>query len=168
MLKGLCAGSVNVALAVANSAALPGPGTIALAFCIGSLGYGVSIAMFVVALRHLGAARTGAYFSVAPFIGVLVAVPLLGEALPARLLLAGALMAFGLWLHVSERHEHEHTHEALEHEHAHLHDAHHQHAHDPADPPGAPHTHRHRHVRLTHRHPHYPDLHHRHEHTTGT
>ena len=165
MLKGLCAGSVNIALAFANGAAPPTPGIIALAFCVGLLGYGVSIVMFVLGLRHLGAARTGAYFSVAPFIGVLVALPLLGESVSIRLAIAGTLMGLGLWLHLSERHEHEHEHLAMEHEHPHTHEAHHQHPHSPIDPPGEPHMHRHRHARLVHSHPHYPDLHHRHAHT---
>lgn len=169
MVKGLCAGSVNIALALLAGGFTAPPASLVLsAACVGFLGYGVSIVLYVLALRHLGAARTGAYFSLAPFIGVLVAVPLLGETLSTRLLLAGALMALGLWLHISEQHEHEHVHEPMEHEHAHTHDAHHQHAHVPADPPGDPHTHRHRHARLIHRHPHYPDLHHRHEHAAGS
>ena len=113
-------------------------------------------------LRYLGTARTGAYFSLAPFIGAVLALTLLDEPLTVRLLAAGGLMAVGLWLHLTERHEHEHTHEALEHEHRHMHDEHHQHAHGPDAP--LPHNHWHRHVPLMHRHPHYPDLHHRHGH----
>ena len=162
MAKGLIAGGVNLALARAAGAAVPPTATLLAAGLVGFLGYGVSLALFVLALRHLGAARTGAYFSLAPFVGALLAVVLLGEPLTARLLAAGALMALGLWLHLAERHDHEHVHEALEHEHRHRHDAHHQHAHAPGTPPGEPHTHWHRHAPLVHRHPHYPDLHHRH------
>ncbi len=162
MAKGLIAGAVNLALARAAGAAVPPTATLLAAGLVGFLGYGVSLALFVLALRHLGAARTGAYFSLAPFVGALLAVVLLGEPLTARLLAAGALMALGLWLHLAERHDHEHVHEALEHEHRHRHDAHHQHAHAPGTPPGEPHTHWHRHAPLVHRHPHYPDLHHRH------
>lgn len=84
---------------------------------VGFFGVGVSLVLFVLALRHLGTARTGAYFSLAPFIGALVAIFLLHEPLTVKLAFAGALMAFGLWMHLSERHEHEHEHEALEHEH---------------------------------------------------
>jgi drug/metabolite transporter (DMT)-like permease len=131
---------------------------------VGFLGYGVSLALFVLGLRHLGTARTGAYFSLAPFIGALLSLMLLGEPLTLRLLTAGALMAVGLWLHLTERHEHEHRHEAIEHEHRHTHDQHHRHAHGPDDPTGEPHSHWHRHEPLIHRHPHYPDLHHRHRH----
>ncbi len=131
MLKGLVAGAVNFSLAQVHGAALPGAGTILAAGAVGFLGYGVSLALFVLGLRHLGTARTGAYFSLAPFVGAVLAVLLLGEPLSARLLLAGGLMGLGLWLHLSERHDHEHVHEALEHEHRHTHEAHHQHAHAP-------------------------------------
>ncbi|MEO3472538.1 DMT family transporter [Roseomonas sp. CAU 1739] len=164
MVKGLVAGGVNLILALIGGAALPPPGLLASAGIVGFLGYGVSIALFVLALRHLGTARTGAYFSLAPFVGAALSVVMLGEPLSGRLLLAGLLMGIGLWLHLSERHDHLHTHEAMEHEHRHRHDEHHQHAHGPDDPPGEPHTHRHRHEPMTHRHAHYPDLHHRHGH----
>lgn len=164
MLKGLVAGSVNLALALVGGAALPTGGAILAAGAVGFLGYGVSLVLFVLALRHLGAARTGAYFSLAPFVGAAVAVLLLDEPLSIGLLAAGCLMALGLWLHLSERHDHEHAHDAVEHEHRHRHDAHHRHAHAPGDPSGEPHVHWHRHLPMIHRHPHYPDLHHRHGH----
>ncbi|MFL5251928.1 MAG: DMT family transporter [Rhodopila sp.] len=164
MLKGLVAGLVNGGLALWQGDALPPPSAVLAAACIGFLGYGVSLALFVAALRHLGAARTGAYFSLAPFAGAVLAVLMLHEPVSLQLLAAGVLMGLGLWLHLAENHEHEHAHEAMEHEHRHRHDAHHLHAHGPIDPPGEPHTHRHRHAPLVHRHPHYPDLHHRHTH----
>jgi drug/metabolite transporter (DMT)-like permease len=164
MLKGLIAGAINLTLALAQGAALPAAGTILAAGTVGFLGYGVSLALFVLGLRHLGAARTGAYFSLAPFIGAVLALVLLDESLTLRLVVAGGLMTIGLWLHLTERHEHEHRHDEMEHEHRHRHDDHHQHAHAAGDPPGEPHTHRHRHAALVHRHPHYPDLHHRHGH----
>jgi len=164
MFKGLVAGVVNLTLALWHGAALPPADIIAAAGIVGFLGYGVSLSLFVLALRYLGTARTGAYFSLAPFVGALLAVALLGEPLSLQLFVAGVLMGLGLWLHLAERHEHEHLHEPMEHEHRHRHDGHHQHDHGPNDPPGEPHTHWHQHVRLVHRHPHYPDLHHRHEH----
>lgn len=162
MLKGLVAGVVNVALGLLAGASLPALPIVAAAGVIGLLGIGVSLVMFILALRHLGTARTGAYFSIAPFIGALLAIVALGEPLTFRLLIAGVLMAGGVWLHLSERHEHAHDHEAMEHEHSHEHDAHHQHHHD--EPVSEPHSHRHRHTPLHHSHPHYPDLHHRHDH----
>jgi drug/metabolite transporter (DMT)-like permease len=164
MLKGLVAGVVNLTLAFASGARFPPPGTVLAAATVGFLGYGVSLALFVLGLRHLGAARTGAYFSLAPFVGAALAVPMLGEPLTTTLLAAGGLMAVGLWLHLAERHEHEHAHGNLEHEHRHVHDEHHRHAHDADVVVIEPHTHRHRHAPLVHRHPHYPDVHHRHGH----
>jgi drug/metabolite transporter (DMT)-like permease len=162
MLKGLVAGTVNLMLALAQGLALPKASIILAAAVVGFLGYGVSLALFVLGLRHLGTARTGAYFSLAPFIGALLSLTLLGEPLTIRLAAAGGLMLAGLWLHLIEHHDHEHAHEAVEHEHRHTHDEHHQHAHGPDVTPGEPHSHRHRHEPLVHQHPHYPDLHHRH------
>lgn len=164
MYKGLVAGPVSIALALAQGAALPSVAVIGAAAIVGFLGYGVSLVLFVIALRHLGTARTGAYFSTAPFIGAAAAIPLLSEPLSAALLTAGLLMGAGVWLHLTERHEHVHDHEALEHEHRHTHDEHHRHAHTAADPQGDPHSHRHVHVRLRHAHAHMPDSHHRHDH----
>lgn len=145
-------------------AAWPALATLMAAGGVGWISYGVSLALFVIALRHLGTARTGAYFSVAPFVGALIALPLLGEPVTLRLLLAGGLMALGVWLHLTERHQHDHLHEAQEHEHEHTHDAHHQHDHDLPVAPDVRHSHRHRHDALTHWHAHFPDAHHRHHH----
>jgi drug/metabolite transporter (DMT)-like permease len=164
LCKGLAAGAVNCVLALAGGAEWPGSSGLAGAALIGFLGYGLSLVLFVLALRHLGAARTSAYFSTAPFIGAALAVPLFGEPVTVRLVLSGVLMLVGVTLHLAEMHEHAHAHEAIEHAHRHVHDSHHHHAHAPDDPPGEPHTHRHRHLPLVHRHPHYPDLHHRHRH----
>jgi drug/metabolite transporter (DMT)-like permease len=162
MLKGLIAGAVNTGFALWWRFALPAVGIIGAAALVGFVGFGVSLVLFVLGLRHLGAARTGAYFSLAPFIGALLAVAFLGEPLTAKLAIAGGLMGVGFWLHLAERHQHEHRHEGLEHEHNHTHDEHHQHV--PDGPVTEPHSHWHRHKPLRHTHPHYPDLHHRHQH----
>ena len=130
MLKGLIAGAVNVAIALLAGEAFPDAVTVAAVAIVGLLGVGVSLVMFILALRHLGSARTGAYYSLAPFIGAIVAIALLGEPMTAKLLIAGVLMGAGLWLHLEERHAHEHEHEPLEHEHSHVHDEHHQHEHE--------------------------------------
>lgn len=161
--KGLVAGVVNVAIATFLGASAPPLLQAGLAMLAGFLTYGVSLVFFVLALRGLGASRTAAYFSLAPFVGALIAL-LSGEPLTARLLLCAALMGFGLWLHLGEMHEHDHQHESLEHEHEHLHDAHHPHDHDLETPPEASHTHPHKHTPHAHSHPHYPDPHHRHKH----
>jgi drug/metabolite transporter (DMT)-like permease len=163
-VKGLVAGAANLGLALASGAHLPPLPVILEAGVVGFFGYGVSLVLFVLALRHLGTARTGAYFSTAPFLGAVLALVIFHDLPSVQLIVAGGLMAIGVHLHLSERHDHDHEHEALDHEHRHVHDAHHQHAHDPADPPGEPHSHRHHHGALRHKHPHYPDLHHRHGH----
>jgi drug/metabolite transporter (DMT)-like permease len=162
LIKGLAAGGVNFILAILLGARLPSVTVMGAAIVVGFLGVGVSLVLFVLALRHLGSARTGAYFSLAPFIGAAIAVLLLGEPISAQLVVAGLLMGLGLWLHLAERHEHEHIHDGLEHEHSHVHDEHHRHVHD--DSATEPHTHRHRHEPMRHKHIHYPDLHHRHDH----
>lgn len=164
LIKGLVAGAVNLTLALALGAQLPASSGLAGAAVVGFFGYGISLVLFVLGLRHLGAARTGAYFSTAPFLGALLAVLVFGEPVTARLLAAGILMAIGLYLHLAEAHVHEHQHETFDHEHTHVHDEHHQHQHALEDPPGEPHTHSHQHTPLRHNHPHYPDLHHRHIH----
>jgi drug/metabolite transporter (DMT)-like permease len=164
LIKGLIAGGVNLAIALLRGARVPGIAAIGAAGLVGLIGYGASLVMFVLALRQLGAARTGAYFSTAPFIGAVLSVLLLAEPVTLRLIGAGVLMAIGVYLHLSELHEHEHLHEAMAHEHRHRHDETHNHEHAAGDPPGEPHSHRHVHARLVHSHPHYPDLHHRHRH----
>jgi hypothetical protein len=161
--KGLVAGSVNLILAFSLGASMPPAANLAGGFVVGLLAYGVSLTLFVLGLRHLGAARTGAYFAIAPFFGALLAV-LMGEPVTLPLIMAGALMALGIWLHLTEHHVHEHFHQATVHNHEHVHDEHHQHTHDHPVPTGFKHSHRHRHEPLTHAHPHYPDIHHRHEH----
>ena len=163
-LKGLVAGAANLSLALAMGARLPAPGAIAVAGLVGLIGYGVSLVLFIMALRDLGTARTSAYFSIAPFFGAALALLMLGERPEPGFWLAVALMGAGVWLHVAERHEHEHVHEPMAHTHEHVHDPHHRHSHEPDWDGREPHTHRHEHGRLRHRHPHYPDLHHRHGH----
>ncbi len=164
MAKGLCGGAVNLALA----AALAGPPPAALeavgAGAVGFLGYGVSLALFVVALRSLGTARASAYFATAPFFGVAVAFAILAERPDRVFWIALPLIALGVWLHLTERHRHRHTHEPLVHDHPHRHDEHHRHAHDFAWDGTEPHAHQHAHEPFTHAHVHAPDLHHRHGH----
>jgi drug/metabolite transporter (DMT)-like permease len=163
-LKGLVAGPVTLALGLWTGGSFPTVSAAVQAAVIGFFCYGVSLAFFVVALRHLGAARTAAYFSTAPFFGVAVAVGFLGEPLTLQLASAGMLMGLGLWMHMTEHHQHRHAHERIGHTHVHVHEEHHHHAHGPDDPPGEPHNHLHGHGRLEHTHTHAPDAHHRHQH----
>lgn len=163
-IKGLVAGSANLALAFYLGETMPEAEQLGAAFLLGWLSYGLSLTFFVVSLRRLGTARTGAYFSIAPLFGAVLSILFLDEAMSPRLMVAGVLMMSGVWLHLTEKHSHEHTHDELEHEHEHIHDEHHQHSHDEPWVPGEPHTHWHRHVPITHSHPHFPDIHHRHGH----
>lgn len=163
-IKGLVAGAVNLCIALALGLALPGVGKATLAGLVGFCGYGLSLVFFVLALQTLGTARTGAYFSIAPFVGAAVSLLMLGEAPGAGFWLAGALMGMGIWLHLTERHEHVHVHEPMAHAHEHLHDDHHQHRHDFDWDGHEPHAHPHRHAAAKHSHPHVPDIHHRHSH----
>jgi drug/metabolite transporter (DMT)-like permease len=164
-IKGLGAGAVNLILAFGLGASLPTPPVLGGALVVGFFGYGLSLAFFVLALRHLGTARTGAYFSLAPFVGALVSLLVLREPVGPLFFAAALLMGFGVWLHLTETHAHSHTHEPLEHTHKHGHDEHHQHEHAPGIDPREPHSHPHIHQPLTHAHEHFPDLHHRHAHS---
>ncbi len=163
-IKGLIAGPINFGIGLVAGATWPSFSITLAGLATGFLGYGVSLVLFVLALRRLGTARTAAYFSVAPFLGAAAAVPLLGEAPTLNLAAAGSLMAIGVWLHLSERHAHKHEHEALAHEHSHAHDEHHNHPHEREIDPRQSHSHPHRHRRMRHSHRHVPDSHHRHRH----
>lgn len=162
-IKGFVAGAANLMLALALGARRPGTPTLLAVLLIGFLSYGVSLTLFVLALRHIGTARTGAYFSLAPFVGAAISIPLLKDDLTIYFLGAAVLMGIGVWLHLTEQHQHEHWHDALEHDHRHSHDEHHRH-HDDEALLAEIHTHPHRHERMHHAHPHYPDIHHRHVH----
>lgn len=161
--KGLVAGPVNLIIAMLLGAQIPAFVAVGAAMGLGVIAYGLSLVLFIVALRMVGTARAGAYYSVAPFFGAALALGL-GEAVTVPLVIAGLLMAFGVWLHLTERHEHEHEHTAITHDHWHVHDDHHQHAHDHPVAAGVRHRHVHTHEAITHRHEHYPDSHHRHDH----
>ena len=155
---------VNCTIALALGAKVPALGVLTPSLLIGFLGYGVSLVLFVLALRGLGAARTGAYFSTAPFLGAAISIVVLGESVSLLFWLAAACMIVGVWLHLTERHEHEHVHQPLEHSHRHTHDEHHQHDHAGDIPAGKAHSHAHQHPVISHNHPHFPDIHHRHRH----
>jgi len=162
--KGLVAGGVNTALAFAFGASWPNLPLLATALVIGFLGYGLSLVLFVLALRSLGTARTGAYFSTAPFVGAAISILIFGEPTGLSFWLAAAFMTGGVWLHLTERHAHAHEHTELLHTHRHRHDAHHQHSHAFNWDGAEPHTHAHHHEAMRHSHAHFPDIHHRHGH----
>lgn len=163
-IKGMTSGVISITTAFLLGANFPETLNIVYALFVGFVGYGASLALFVLALRGLGTARTGAYFSTAPFIGAAIAILLFHEQTSSFFWIAAALMAWGVWIHLTENHYHEHTHECLAHTHSHIHDEHHQHEHDFPWDGKEPHNHHHVHKPITHSHPHYPDIHHRHEH----
>jgi drug/metabolite transporter (DMT)-like permease len=164
-IKSLGAGSVNTIIAFLLGAKFSiQPEIIASSMLVGFICYGISLVCFVLALRHIGTARTGAYFSSAPFIGAILAIVMFGEPITLQLITAVFLMGIGVYMHLTEEHSHEHTHEKMIHSHSHAHDDHHQHAHSDDDSVDEPHVHLHEHEPLKHFHPHYPDIHHRHKH----
>ena len=162
--KGIVAGAVNFAIALLMGGVITSATLMPAALSLGLVGYGLSLVLFILSLRTLGAARTGAYFATAPFIGAAFAFAVLREPVTASLLVGGVLMLIGVALHVTEEHSHEHEHEALTHAHTHVHDEHHRHEHDFPWSADQAHAHEHAHLPIRHRHPHYPDLHHQHTH----
>jgi len=162
--KGLVAGLVNCSLALLLGSKLPDLSILAPTLLLGFLGYGVSLVLFVLALRGLGSARTGAYFSTAPFLGAAIAIVAMGEPVSWPFWAAAVLMGIGVWLHLTESHAHEHQHVPLTHGHRHVHDEHHQHEHAFEWNGADAHSHVHEHAQIRHSHPHFPDIHHRHSH----
>lgn len=165
-VKGWAAGTFSLGLARAIGLDFPPLRISAGALAVGSVSFGLSIALFIRALRALGAARTGALFGTAPFMGALLSWTFFGERPTWGALLALPLMGAGALLSMTEFHGHAHHHPDLVHEHSHTHDdGHHDHVHEPGqERPTEAHTHLHRHAPTTHDHPHAPDLHHRHRH----
>jgi drug/metabolite transporter (DMT)-like permease len=163
-IKGVSAGVVNLGIAWSLGLALPDAGPAVLAGLVGFCGYGLSLVFFVLALRQLGTARTGAYFSIAPFVGAAVSLLMLGDSPGAGFWISSMLMGAGIWLHLTERHVHFHAHDTVTHAHEHVHDQHHRHPHEGDWDGSEPHVHAHKHEAQAHSHPHVPDIHHRHRH----
>jgi drug/metabolite transporter (DMT)-like permease len=163
-IKGLGAGSFSLGLAMFLGIKLPGWGTVLSAMLLGSLSYGLSIVLFIHAMRGLGAARTSALFGAAPVSGMILSMILFQEMPSWLFLVAIPIMLLGTLLLVNEQHEHHHVHETITHEHSHKHDDdHHQHCHDCDE--ALKHSHPHQHDELAHSHHHLPDLNHRHIHS---
>jgi drug/metabolite transporter (DMT)-like permease len=169
-IKGLSAGTFNLLLAFVVSTSgmqefSANLSSISALLTIGAFSYGVSLILFILALREIGSSRTSTYFSAGPFFGMLFSILILKESPGVADWGASALMLMGLWALYGETHEHVHTHEPITHCHRHSHDEHHQHAHEGRDAVTAlqgTHEHLHTHEPLTHSHSHLPDIHHRH------
>lgn len=182
-IKGLIAGSTNLFISYyILNITFPQYSLIAKSFAIGFFGYGLSLVFFVLALRHIGTSRTGAYFSLAPFFGSIVSIIIFKEDLTLAFCAAFLMMAAGVYCHLSENHDHGHEHEYIGHEHLHTHDdMHHDHEHEGEkvfktegggsinggkEDIKSAHSHFHEHHRFFHTHFHYPDSHHEHKHET--
>lgn len=162
-VKGLGSGGGALLLAAVCRGISWQAGAIVGALLLGAVAYGGSVYFYILAQRNLGAARTGAYYALAPFVGVFLSFVLVGQELTRSFVIALILMAAGTYLAVCEKHNHQHTHERLAHCHRHNHqDGHHTHTH--SYPVVGEHSHYHVHEPLTHSHEHRPDLHHTHTH----
>jgi drug/metabolite transporter (DMT)-like permease len=163
LAKGAVGASLSIVLALVLRESVPAPARALVIFACGAAGYGLSLRLYILAQRRLGAARTGSIFAAGPFFGAVIAWSLGQPFGTGWELAAAAAIVAGVALHLTEKHEHAHVHEEIEHEHAHRHDdGHHDHRHDVM--PEGEHSHVHRHTRLEHAHPHVPDVHHEHDH----
>ena len=163
-IKSLGAGAMSLLLTILLGERLPTVARVVPALLLGLFSYGLSLVLAVYAMRLLGAAREAALFAVAPFVGALVSVPVLGDRIGPRELVAAMVLSAGVFGLIRAQHAHVHSHDELEHEHGHVHDEHHQHGHTSEDPAWEPHAHPHRHDALRHAHAHRSDVHHRHRH----
>lgn len=162
-VKGLIAGSFALALTFILGTPLHPSPRLLWALAVGAGGYGVSLVLFICALRDLGSIRTGTIFSLAPFLGAMGSLVFLHEKVGGFMAPAALLMFLGMLLTAREKHAHLHRHQALSHAHPHTHDdGHHDHGHD--RPVSVKHVHLHEHAETVHVHEHRPDVHHRHEH----
>ena len=162
-IKGLVAGTVSTAAAVILGQGAGLGGAAAGGLVLGAVCYGLSLVLFIRALKGLGAFRTGVFFSFGPFVGSLASVLILGDRVGLSAALAGLLMLAGVALVVTEKHAHPHRHERTVHIHSHRHDdPHHRHVHN--GEAREPHAHEHLHEETEHVHGHWPDTHHRHGH----
>lgn len=175
VIKGFGSGLCSLAIAFAVRQFSSNVFYICLAFLLGFVAYGLSIYFYIFAQRELGAARTSAYYAVAPFIGVLISIIVFRQKMNASFVAALLIMIAGAYFAASERHQHDHVHHPVTHEHRHNHhDSHHDHHHDNdqilgdflgQDPaPAGDHSHIHTHENIRHVHLHTPDIHHDHSH----
>jgi drug/metabolite transporter (DMT)-like permease len=162
-IKGIGSGLGALIITISAHQIIWNPLFISMALLLGFFAYGMSIFFYVTAQRSLGAARTSAYYAVAPFIGVGISFAVFDEPLTVTFLAASIVMVLGTYLTIFERHGHKHLHAIIGHEHRHNHsDGHHNHIHEFITQ--GEHTHLHTHEKIVHSHQHTPDTHHTHEH----
>jgi drug/metabolite transporter (DMT)-like permease len=161
--KGGLGAAITGAIALGIGEAAPSVLAALVLLACGAAGYGLSLRLYLLAQRRIGAGRTGSVFALAPFIGAGLAYAFGDRHSSAWLLGAVGLFTAGVYLHATERHAHAHEHGADDHDHVHRHDdGHHLHAHEP--PVVGEHAHPHHHERIAHSHDHAPDVHHSHSH----
>lgn len=164
IIKGLGAGTFSLILAFSLHETIPGFKIILGAMLLGFICYGLSIVLFILALRNLGASRTSAFFGTAPFAGALLSIVLFSDLPNSMFFISLPIMVFGAVLLLREEHLHTHVHEHSVHEHRHSHtDGHHVHSHESKEA-SIEHSHMHEHEEIIHSHLHTPDIHHRHIH----
>jgi drug/metabolite transporter (DMT)-like permease len=169
MIKGLCAGSFSLLLALFLRQSIPRMELVLKAMALGSVSYGLSVVLFVYSMRGLGVGRTSALFGTAPLAGAAISFLLFSQIPDSLFLLSLTLMVAGTFLLMKEKHVHAHFHEPVSHEHRHWHDdGHHSHGHLGLFTDDEGHSHIHQHLQVRHEHPHMPDIHHRHCHKTDT
>ena len=135
-IKGLCCGLGSFVVASAVGESLPSARYIIFAMLLGFIAYGLSIFLYIRAQRDLGAAKTSAYYAVAPFIGTFLAFVINGEQLSVAYLLGLFFMIIGTLFVVADtlvkNHSHLHTH-LITHTHdgsTHTHVITHEHGHE--------------------------------------
>jgi drug/metabolite transporter (DMT)-like permease len=163
IIKGIGSGLTSLAIAFITKQYSLEIKYILITLMLGFIAYGLSVYFYIYAQRNLGAARTSAYYALAPFIGVGLSFIIFNEFPTVSYLIALGIMVTGVYFTAFEKHEHLHTHQFIEHEHRHNHnDGHHNHTHETLI--NGEHNHFHIHNLMEHKHQHTPDLHHSHEH----
>ena len=144
IIKGTFSGLGSLLVAWITGEKFPTLGAAAVVLILGFVAYGLSINFYIRAQKDLGAAKTSAYYSVAPFLGVLFGVVLLGERPGIQFYMGLAIMVVATVLMVRDTITLQHTHE-------HIHTHTHEHIHG-----DVVHTHEHTHIH-THTHTHGAD-----------
>lgn len=144
VIKGTCSGLGSMLVALLLGEQIPGFVWIVCVLLLGFVAYGLSIHFYIMAQKDLGAAKTSAYYSVAPFLGVAFSMMLLGERPGMQFYAALLIMIISTYFMVKDTIELQHTHE-----HGHMHN--HEHCHG-----NLRHCHEHSHMH-THIHTHGED-----------
>jgi drug/metabolite transporter (DMT)-like permease len=163
VIKGFGSGIGSLIIALTLGEQIINIPYILAALLLGFFAYGLSIFFYIYAQRDLGAARTSAYYAIAPFIGVGLSLIIFREIPTFSFVIALVIMIIGAFFASTEVHNHKHSHNVITHEHSHSHDdSHHSHSH--AKTFLGKHNHIHTHEENNHSHKHTQDIHHSHAH----